>query len=75
MHAGLNFLVSLGSLQPASTRGAENLAEPVGAAANGIPKNLLTKTVALGILVVVPMSTPLSMVAVGIALRKSQTGP
>jgi len=44
-----------------------------GDCANGIPKNLLTEAVAVGRVVVVPITTPASMVAVGAAAYAAPT--
>ena len=63
MHAGLHSLAIIGSLKVPGLSGGENRVG--GLFANGTPKNLLTVAVAAGRAVVVPMTTPESIVAVG----------
>lgn len=64
MQAGLKALASSVPVQLVGL-GTENRAVPVGAEANGIPRNLLTAAVAPEIRVVVPKITPPCTVAVG----------
>ena len=63
MQAGLHFCASRGSVNGFAGVGGEKRSG--GLTAKGMPRNLLTVTVADGNTVVVPMTTPTSMVAVG----------
>ena len=62
-----------GSLNGAGTVGGEN--RTGGDAANGIPRNLFTTTVAKGSEVVVPITTPEAIVTVGAAATATATCP
>jgi hypothetical protein len=63
IHAGLHSLAIIGSPNVPGLSGGANRVG--GLFAKGTPKNLLTVAVAVGSEVVVPTTTPESMVAVG----------
>jgi hypothetical protein len=63
MQAGLHSVAIIGSLNVPGLSGGANLVG--GLFANGTPKNLFTVAVAAGKDVVVPITTPESIVAVG----------
>lgn len=63
MHAGAHAVALMGELKvPGLCGGAKRVG---GLFAKGMPKNLLTEAVAAGKEVVVPSTTPASIVAVG----------
>jgi hypothetical protein len=69
-HELLHCWVLKGERHPGASCGGANLRAPVGLAANGTPKNLLTVAVAPGFEVVVPMITPESIVTIGLQITK-----
>ena len=63
IHAGLTFCAMRGPSNAAGADGGANLKG--GDCANGIPRNLFTGAVAAGSMVVVPMTMPCEIEAVG----------
>ena len=63
MQAGFQAVALMGFLNTPGFWGGLNLSG--GDCANGMPKNLFTTAVAVGRLVVVPITHPASMLAVG----------
>lgn len=70
MHAGFQLVAWIGFWNWGAALGGENLSG--GDCANGIPRNWFTGPSAAGRLVDFPITTPLSIVAVGAALSDAK---